>query len=396
MFELFWPKQGPDIWALIKDRVQALVNDAIFAEKVQTFEAHLRGIKTTLESYYELEGKLEKGIDLKIAVGKLDDLKEAAVNLDRPERTLTHLVTLGTIHIVALGELCAHGKELFADDPSKYPPNDRAKKQRAFKKALEDYSKAVKTAKDRVIEWRLNKVRVDVSGDLVIQGRSHWKRHTFKVVDDYTGREYGWWQTSKGADSFREEEANANREKESIKESTKPAFGQTLDHLLMPAFLWPYMNPEINELPMKTTASVTTGPFGGTGGGEFVDDPEGQPITAFDLAYGNHDRVNIIIGVRFKYGDKWARWHGASGSGKSETLNPNERIVQANGMAGKFLDALYLTTDKGRILGGGWTGGGPWEVKLPPVAEPTLTKISGRQGEVLDSIVFHWEYLRWE
>jgi hypothetical protein len=70
--------------------------------------------------------------------------------------------------------------------------------------------------------------------------------------------------------------------------------------------------------------------------------------------------------------------------------------VQANGMAGKFLDALYLTTDKGRILGGGWTGGGPWEVKLPPVAEPTLTKISGRQGEVLDSIVFHWEYLRWE
>jgi hypothetical protein len=176
----------------------------------------------------------------------------------------------------------------------------------------------------------------------------------------------------------------------------RTAFEYTLDHLLMPAFLWSYMNPEGNELPIKTTASVITGPYGGPGGGEFSDDPQGQPITAFELAFGKHDRVNIITGVRFKYGDRWAAWHGRSGGGKSETLGPNERIVQANGRAGKFLDALYFTTNENRALGGGGTGGDPWQVNLPSSAEPALVKISGRQGEVLDSIMLHWQYSRWE
>ncbi|HYX31360.1 MAG TPA: hypothetical protein VE863_22685 [Pyrinomonadaceae bacterium] len=395
LIEFLWPPDGEDVWALVKDQVQALVDDAIFKSNVENFEARLEGIKTTLKGYYELEGLLEKGMQLIVAIGKLDDLKAAAGNLKRPEQTLTYLVTLGTLHIAALSELCTHGAEMFASKASEYPQKDRIKHQTDFKKALGDYSKAVKMAKEKAIEWRLTKLRIKTTLLPRESSHDHTSRYEIELLDDYTGRNHGTWNSPSQA-ALNAESAKAKAALEKLKERIRTEFEGVLAPVLMPSFVWPFMDPDSQEIPLRTTATVVTGPHGGKGGNGFDDDSKGQPLTGFELNFGEYDRVYIVKGARFKYGDEWGPWHGVAGGSITEILQPGEVIVKAHGKAAKFLDAVYFTTNKNRVLGGGGTGGHDWEVSLPAGAEPALLKISGSKGDILDSIMPQWRYSRWE
>jgi hypothetical protein len=398
LVDYVWPEGGPDIWAMVKDYVEELVREEIHTERVRAFNNRFAGLKQSIERYRTTRTLSKKGIELVAILHTLDQLKVEAVNLEQPQKTLPYLVAVGTVHLAALHEMYQHGPELFTTDSQKYKQQDRAADLKDLKDNIASYSDAAGRARQTAIDWRRGfieakeKTRVSKGGG----GYQSLVEYDIYILDKMTGHNKWWNRISSFDSDCAQRKAEYWGSINKYIDSTMKAYAESLDIVLTPTKLWRYLDPAEREIPVRKVASLTSGPFGGPGGGEFFDEPSDQRITAFELAYGNYDRVNIITGIRFKYGETWAPWRGRSGSGKTETLNAGERIIQANGLAGKFVDALYFTTDQGRVLGGGWAGGGHWSARLPVATEPFLAKIGGRAGGVLDALSLHWAYTSWE
>jgi len=136
----------------------------------------------------------------------------------------------------------------------------------------------------------------------------------------------------------------------------------------------------------------TTAFYGGTGG------------DAFD--HGNRNRIvelavragSVVDGITVKYPNGDVLTHGGEGGdAKSIFLADGEYINQVEVRAGKVVQCLTFTTNKGRKLGpcGGkgslLAGGLAGEVST--VSAPSgcgLVAFKGRAGKYLDSIAFTW------
>jgi hypothetical protein len=75
-------------------------------------------------------------------------------------------------------------------------------------------------------------------------------------------------------------------------------------------------------------------------------------------------------------------------------LDPDEYVVLVEGRAGDFIDALTFTTNKGRKVGGGGTGGGPIaSAGLPGWKDVSLFSIRGRSDNLrLIGLTFNWKH----
>jgi len=143
---------------------------------------------------------------------------------------------------------------------------------------------------------------------------------------------------------------------------------------------------------MPTTTApgviVVDGPFGGDGGSAFSDEWPFRwngDITAFTIGSGA-----FMDHISFTYGNTSGPVHGR-GSEDNETfeLNSGSHIVAVQGSAGDQLNELEFTFDDGSVSSIYGAGSGtPFASYIPGCY---LAYISGRAGQGIDSVNFHWQ-----
>lgn len=114
-----------------------------------------------------------------------------------------------------------------------------------------------------------------------------------------------------------------------------------------------------------------------------------------------------VDSIRVQYGGTWAGSHGGGGgSSHIFEVNPEAKIVIAQGRAGSKVDQIEFITNEGEVFGPfGGSGGHPFvsshpglRVLLRPIlVVPSfplgcyLSYLSGSSGSRLDSLTLHWD-----
>ncbi|XP_015275251.1 PREDICTED: zymogen granule membrane protein 16-like [Gekko japonicus] len=139
---------------------------------------------------------------------------------------------------------------------------------------------------------------------------------------------------------------------------------------------------------IKKRSASHSGEYGGNGGKRFshaANQLDG-PITVLKI------RTNrlYITGLQVRYGKVWSDYVGGqSGDLHTIALEPGESIVQVSGRSVKYLRKLEFLTNLGRRFSFGADAGTSFTA-LPVFPRAVLSYLSGRSGNVIDAISFHW------
>jgi len=396
---ILFPERAPDIWGMIKAQVRSLAKDMIFEANLDEFQTNLDGTKTFFHEYLTSGLFSEKSVKLGYVLGVMENFKQHFYKPERPERTLPYLLATGTLHIAALHEQYVHCEDLYLPGP--HDTQTPAQRKRDLlvmlqKEGIEFYTAAVQKAKANILTARgtyFLSLKESQSRSQVGQGGSAtWvTNYTWTFEDAYTGFRKVW-EAADGRAPGKHQEANTWVS--NYKSMVLNRLDGQIEALIEPMYAWRYMNPEVNELPIATTRSITFGPFGLFGGNSFYDNPAGEPITGIAMRAGEY-----VDGIEVAYGPRTTgvQWHGGGGGGlMSERLQPGEKIISVSGRTGEYVDALHFQTNTREIVGGGGSGGNPFSVMLPQATDPVLVRLIGSSGSLLDSIAFEWQYTRFE
>ena len=146
--------------------------------------------------------------------------------------------------------------------------------------------------------------------------------------------------------------------------------------------------------PWIQTACVPVGPYGGSGGGPFLELPDNCNAIVSKIYIRSGAKVDAIQ-VTYTYSDGSEHTfanRGGNGGGPSTVtidVSSGERLIGVSGRSGAKVDQLSFITNFGRTFGPyGGNGGGPF------TANGCILKgIHGRSGEKLDSIGFFCDEL---
>ncbi|KAL8176632.1 UNVERIFIED_CONTAM: hypothetical protein K2H54_037122 [Gekko kuhli] len=139
---------------------------------------------------------------------------------------------------------------------------------------------------------------------------------------------------------------------------------------------------------IKKRSASHSGGYGGNGGRRFshsLNQLDG-PITAIKI----RSNPSVITGLQVRYGKEWSEYVGGpSGELYLIELRPGETITHVSGRADEFIRKLRFLTNFGRRftfgadIGTSFTG-------LPLFPRAVLSYFSGRSGDYIDAISFHW------
>lgn len=376
LINYLYPQTGPDVWALIKAQVEALVKQEIQDDKIQSFNDTLDGIKATLQEYVALTDPVRKGTDLQDILNAFTSLKAQEKEIVAPQRALPYLVMLGTLHISALQEMYLHGAQYFSTGA------DSSLDHKNLKDDINYYSGRLTTLKAGAMDWRRS---------LFSKGMGQADGLPY-FIDNYRTNGVGSLLYGR-ADQF-----------DTYQQKMVDIFSEQLDAFMIPSFLWRYMDPDCQDVPMRRSAFMATGPFGaGLNGDVFFYDPQYGPIIEISVSTGD-----FVCGITTVYASGMFQKHGASGTDHALAVPSNMKIVKANGFEGDQLNDLWLGSDDGQT----WVGGGPhtgntWNAEPPSGADAFLVGFSGNASKTVatengpvegrvGSLYLHWKYNRWE
>lgn len=402
VFELCWPEKGPDIWALIKDKVSALIDDKIAASDFDKFEGALDGVKDNIHKYLTRDGKTEKAGCLTQALGELNDAWTECKRLgklQKPHYRLPYLVTLGTLHLSMLRERVVQGPILFPDQSQ----DDSADALKELQDKITSYTAAVADDVAKAPEWRINLLTdpmfpgwklMDIGLEISADGIANVKTggNPFMMM--------GW------VDNYPVQDSGIFNDIDSIRK-LKSWYDQLLDVYRMPSYLWRYLDPECPDLPVKKTVMMTTDLFGrySTDGWKttwnaFYDSPQiGQPVTDLTIA-----GTTSVMGIEIACGGRKSEWRGCDTPIEEKRvykLNPGERITEVRGR--KLMTYLSFLTNQNRRFEAGDASANlsednpEWVSTAPGGTNARLIGISGfTSHDDLVGVYLHWQYDRWE
>jgi hypothetical protein len=140
-------------------------------------------------------------------------------------------------------------------------------------------------------------------------------------------------------------------------------------------FLTVILFPSIPVLAATELSSAR----GGSGGATFLDMPTGR-IAKVRIRAGKY--VDSIQ-VAYRHGNKlvWGPRHGGAGGNQYDiSIAKDERIIEIGGRSGKYVDAIYIRTNKKKYAVRGGNGGNPFRVK------GKIIGFWGRSGSLLDAV----------
>lgn len=153
--QIFWPnsKAGLDpeeVWDAIKDRVNAVVGDAIDAERVRNMEKFLAGLRNDLDLYVEAEdGRPDKNTFLDILIGNIALTEPFFYDEQRLEATLPYFTPMATLMISAWREKVLFHKQITGHDPT---AKEQAGNEAQLKAHIDKYTTALRSAKQRLFD----------------------------------------------------------------------------------------------------------------------------------------------------------------------------------------------------------------------------------------------------
>ena len=385
-----WPEGSPDIWALIKDKVIALVDDKIAEERFSNFSVQLQNVKVAIRRYADTTNASRKGELLDDALGKLNDARNACEKLEKPQYSLPHLVALGTLHLIALREMYAYGQRFFPDQSKA----DRATALRELKEGLTYYQQKVSDAVRDATSWRESFIK--------------WNDYGLSagITEDYQPDDFNQRYLTAGYDG----KFGLYRTYVRYRKTMMSIYGQLLDVYRLPSNLWRLLAPDCEDVPVRTSAVMTTGRFGQTDGilGDtlriYLDPMQvNQPITLISLS---PTRGDAVFGLQFRCGNDSAGWRGRDGGQMTNyDIWPGEKIVEVQGRTGEMGEIvnpvfyLCFITNRGRRF----EAGDPNSNQTLWVSKP----LAGTNGHLIGvsawassaswlwSVYLHWQYDRW-
>ncbi|MDC8012620.1 insecticidal delta-endotoxin Cry8Ea1 family protein [Tahibacter soli] len=385
---LFWPADDGNarVWDQMRRYVNDLVRELIEQDKLDQLSKLLDGLRLQLAAYNkEQYGSAIKGGMFTTLLGLLNAAEPFFFDPADPQRRLPFFVALGTIRLAALRELYTSYKQIYNEDD-----RNAAQHLKDLQDKIKKFTAAATLSRARALEWRIGKVKVvhTESTEWGVVGPS--TTHRWAAHDEYDGfrREWSYNTLTGGTGNA---ESLARKAHVDRQEEVRSQFSAELDRFLSPARTWRYLDPAVTDKPTQIPVDMQTGPVGGQGGTEFLDDPKNKPITRIVVYAGAR-----VDGLEIFYGGVSGGLHGKrGGSTHAHDLEPGEKIIGVWGRAGAALDALYFETNKNRQIGGGGGGGNEWIASPSDDMGSSLWKVGGRKGSAhIEAVKFFWRYIR--
>jgi hypothetical protein len=368
-----WQEQGTDLWPVIRENVEAVVKAKIDDAAYKNVRIALKIIENELKKYSSNPTALEAAAQLTNLESMCDGLMTVISELPRPEQSLPYIAMAGSLHIVILQERWRRAAELYKESPEVV-----ATRAKTIADTITKHQKLIDERKSAALQWRRSLVGQYTNFDF-----------NSYVRDDFFGM--GPTSASMGPrlvpnDPFLPK----------YTDFVVRMFEEQLNAFLLPSRLWKYLNPDNNEIPVRTIEMFSTGPHGWVDAETFIYQTNSEPLDLLNLSTGYW--VDSLW-VRYQRDrDAGGNFYGKHryDPNRELKLRPEEKVVQVwGGMRGFHELGLNFKTNQGRILGGG-VGENRWKSEPPANAQAFLAGISGHyDDERLFCVYLHWKYRAW-
>lgn len=389
---LFWPETDGSLVDQVRDYVRNIARQMIDEEYIKSLGMKMTGIKNVVRQYAMATPGADKGHWMTSMLEELEASQPFFFDERAPEKTLPHLLTLGSLHLSALRERYDNFEKLYQKQPS-----NPAELLKDLQDRVALYVKGAASARQKTLEWRLG--LISLSKEMEYRD-GHAHHEVFIVRDSYDGyyRAYG---------SGRHEENRTQAEAMLVerKRLVKEEFNAELDALFGSALAWRYIDPEIKDQPKIGQPTLTSSVFGAMRGDAFSerDFLLSAPIREIQIQLNDAgDRVlGLYIDRNVPHGPTGWGYRGLPATLRRHYLAEGEYITAAygnHGGPGDPLYSLYFVTNKGHIVGGGRRDiGQSWGSEAPVGSNARLKTISGWfSPRTIEGIVFKWTYDRAE
>ncbi|KAG8543762.1 hypothetical protein GDO81_023753 [Engystomops pustulosus] len=327
LLKAFWPSSQKDIWSLIKDQVEGLIDQKIVEFELQERQNEIHALQKTMQMYVEAQTR-EKGSLMSSMIYACNELFFKLTASKNSVQLIPLLVTHSTQHLLILKERLLHGKELYNEDNTGVWRND-------LEQQISTYKDHIKDIYSKWIEWRKSKITIKLGAPgrpIPLPPFVTWEPYG-TVYDEITKDEAKY----RYADALGPNKENYFKAIcEAVKESMFGFRNGELLQILVPTFYLDNFipgkedNPSVIPPPMSIASFGPISPDLG-GGNEHChvrtpgdDNNRGGEVTSIHVR-----EWNIIDGFQVIYSTHWGSFIGNSGGGKLHEINLNNRRVKS-------------------------------------------------------------------
>ncbi|MFC5742045.1 RICIN domain-containing protein [Dyella tabacisoli] len=390
---LLWKDSGGTLIEQVRDYVRNVAKQMIDEEYLNNLAKDMDGIKNVIKQYTQATFGGDKGQWMTSMLQKLEASQPYYFDERAPEKTLPHLLTLGTMHLSALRERYDDFEKLYGKKPDK---------PEVLLKDLQDrvtlYVNGAKTAREKTLEWRLKYIEFSQKVTYV---NGHPHHDVFIVEDSYDGFRY-----VADAGQIDRSRAEGTEVFEERKRQVKEAFNAELDMLFGPALVWKYINPALTVVPNTVRVTSASGLFGAKRGTAFGGERLAVAnIPISEIGINLNAAGDRVLGLHIARGagggmNTWGAY-ASPGSLRRHTFGKGEFVTAAygnHGGPGDPLYSLYFVTNKGHIVGGGRRDIGKQWGSEAPIGTDTLfdTVFGWASNDRIEGLGFKWSYARKE
>ncbi len=392
---LLWPETDGPLIDQIRDYVRSVAKQMIDEEYLSNLAKKMAGLKKEIKQYAMATDGADKGGWMTTMLSAFEGAQPYFLDQRAPEKTLTHLLTLGSMHLSALRERYDNFEKLYgrkSDNPAQLLQD--------LQDTVKIYVDAGAGAREKTLEWRMK--HIEFSKQLTyVDGKAH--HDVFVVEDRYDGYRYvadlGTVERSRVA---------ALGVFEDRKREVKDAFNAELDALFGPALVWKYINPALTEKPKTVRITASSAVFGTKQGTEFDGENRTSSKRIIQIGIRMNAANDRVAGLFFlRDGHHQQVWGSQQGEPRMHYLREDEFITAAYGTHGGPTDplySLYFVTNKGHIVGGGRRDiGKQWTSEAPVGEDVRFETVFGwarhdrQEGNgMIEALGFKWTYARKE
>lgn len=416
---LLWPDgHDKDFWNQMTQYVEQRIQAVLVAERMTALDQSLTGLRKNMLEIARLDHpeetdpeKQQENLEAKITslIATISYSTGEEAKFLRPEAglhgvaVLPWLVSWCSLKLLLRRELVrAYEERQHLLPANAAVPTELADVRDDALQNLRDdlklFGEEVENSRQRAVTWRQDCVKGEYQdfGDRV----------RYMATDTYDnwkmGREWSSSSSSGCTDGDKTDTYNHHAEDMRFRKNQVAAqFAASLDGVLAPARLWPYLDPA-NPLPAEAlTVQVSVNEFGGRPGYTAFPAHLGQLTKVVLWSPDNGNPHSFVCGLRLEYADFQATYGTESGHWDELTLRSGEQIVNVCGYQRDLVYQLTFETSHGRTLTMGQRTPetrehqriGYFEAGLDDVLNARLMGISGNDaGNFFPTLNFHWEY----
>ena len=368
---LIWPSDHDQrFWQQMKNYVDVRMTEMLQHQRLLALETDLAGLINNVRRVNAPKlpptdrwNKLEAMTTGSTSI----ELRFLSVAYQDSHRILSHLAIWGTLVLGVNTQMARDYDEMHPGMSAELRADGKAEYYKILVDNIQEYTKAVATARAAALAWRLEKIEVGLFGHVDAY-----------VLSDMTG-----W--SKAVAGKLTNQALAAR-----RAQVAAQFEAEMDALMAPVRLWRFLNPAVTERPARETVRRVVGPVLFKKNDAPVEEVTG---TIASVSVSLIDEV--LRGLVVRYTDGRKRVSGEESSHmQTLTLAPGEYINSAYGVERQdAISGLTFETSRGQLLVTGTPSQSPlaapeFTAGLDDALDAHLTGFSNSGG----GLCFHWEY----